>query len=222
MTALIRLTDIQKSYLIGERVLPILKGISMDIQEGESVAIMGPSGSGKSTLLHIMGALDNPSGGHIEIGGHDLGQLGERDLAKLRTKTIGFIFQNFFLLPYYTILQNVQLPVIYAQGGGNDPGRALQLLEHMGLDDRVHHKPHELSGGERQRAAIARALVNNPRIIFADEPTGSLDMATGDSIMELLQSINRAGTTLVIITHDPRVAKRANRILRMSDGVLVP
>ncbi len=221
MASLISLRNIKKAYSIGDRSLPILKGITMDIEEGESVAIMGPSGSGKSTLLHIMGALDNPTSGHIEIAGHNLFNLTEKETAKLRASVIGFIFQNFFLLPYYSILQNVQLPILYSNGNKEDLHKATQLLDHIGLSERYHHRPHELSGGERQRAAIARALVNNPRIIFADEPTGSLDMATGDSIMDLLGSINQSGTTLVVITHDPRVAKRAHRILRMSDGMFL-
>lgn len=221
MNADIVLSSIAKSYQAGERLLPVLHDISLDIESGESVAIMGPSGSGKSTLLHIMGALDYPTAGRVMLAGRDLSRLSETELARLRNREIGFVFQNFFLLPYFSILENVCLPSVYRGADSDGRKTAADLLRRLGLGDRLHHKPHALSGGERQRAAIARALINSPRIIFADEPTGSLDTATGDSIMDLLLEINQSGTTLIVITHDPRVAKRANRIIHIADGRLL-
>ena len=215
------LENVTKSYSVGPRTLPILKGINLEVRSGEFVAIMGPSGSGKSTLLQIMSGLDRPTSGSIHINGADIASMDDSAMARLRNEAIGFIFQNFFLLSYFTALENVCLPLSYAKGGERMRPRARHLLEQFGMGKRLDHLPNELSGGEKQRVAIARALVNAPKIIFADEPTGALDTKTGDIIMEFLEEINRTGTTVVVITHDPKVALRAGRTMHMSDGLLI-
>lgn len=216
----IELENVTKHYFIRDIDLAILKGVTLRIGLGEFVAFMGPSGSGKSTLLHMMGALDQPTSGKIRIAGRDLNSFDDDELAALRNQEIGFVFQSFFLLPYYNALDNVGLPLVYAGTHSKRKGAAETLLKHVGLGDRLYHKPNELSGGERQRVAIARALINQPKIIFADEPTGNLDSKSGAAIMSLLKEINRSGTTVVLITHDPLIAKQAQRTLHIHDGVV--
>jgi len=220
VAAVLTLENVTKSYAIRDEQLPILKGISLEIQQGDFTAIMGPSGSGKSTLLHLMGGLDRPTSGHISIAGKRVSDYDDRTLAKLRNETIGFVFQIFFLLNYYNALENVCLPLIYAGKFRRDLHVAVQLLEHVGLGHRMDHRPSEMSGGEKQRVAIARALVNGPAIVFADEPTGNLDSKTGEAIMDLLEEINRQGTTLILITHDPHIARRARGVIHIEDGQL--
>ncbi len=221
MATLISLQNVTKNYQIGDTPVPVLKDVNMEIEAGEFVAIMGASGSGKSTLLHLMGGLDRPSEGKVVIDGQDLSALDDTHLAHFRNKSIGFIFQNFFLLNYYTALENVCLPLVYAGMIKQKKSLAEQLLVYMGMEKRLHHRPNQLSGGEKQRTAIARALVNKPSIIFADEPTGSLDSKTGDAIMNLLGAIHQSGTAVVLITHDPHVAKQSQRVLRLSDGAFI-
>jgi putative ABC transport system ATP-binding protein len=221
MGSILSLTGITKSYLVGHRSLSILKGIDLNIERGEYVAIMGASGSGKSTLLHIMGGLDRPTTGSVVINNQNLETCDDARLARIRNQTIGFVFQNFMLLNYYSALENVCLPLIYAKKKQEGRLRAMTLLKLFGMGRRLNHRPNELSGGEKQRVAIARALVNKPSIIFADEPTGALDTKTGDAILATLDVVHQAGTTVVLITHDPRVAKRASRTLHIADGMLV-
>ena len=220
MPGIVSLSKVTKSYGTGHERLQILKGIDLDIIQGEFVAIMGPSGSGKSTLLHVMGGLDRPTAGAVLIDRQNLTTCDDAALARIRNEVIGFVFQSFMLLNYYTALENVCLPLLYSRRSGDGRKRATKLLKLFGLGQRMHHRPNELSGGEKQRVAIARALVNNPAIIFADEPTGALDTKTGDAIMETLEAVHQAGTTIVLITHDPRVAKRAQRTVHMSDGLI--
>jgi len=218
LSSAIALKNIYKSYFLGERELPILKNINLDIQEGDFVAFMGPSGSGKSTLLHLMGALDRPTRGDIEIGGENIAQFDDQALAHLRNRTIGFIFQNFFLLNYYSALENVHLPLIYSDIEDPHREKAMDMLDQVGLKNRAEHRPNQLSGGERQRVAIARALVNDPAIIFADEPTGNLDSKNGELVLNFLKDINGKGKTIILITHDEAIAHQAHRILHIYDG----
>lgn len=220
MPPFVSLSKVTKSYGVGPQRLQILRGIDLEISRGEFLAIMGPSGSGKSTLLQVMGGLDRPSGGVIMMDRYNLTNCDDGVLARIRNEVIGFVFQSFMLLNYYTALENVCLPLLYSRRPANGRDRAMKLLKLFGLGQRMHHRPNELSGGEKQRVAIARALVNNPSIIFADEPTGALDTRTGDTIMETLDAVHQAGTTIVLITHDPRVAKRAQRTIHMSDGAI--
>ncbi len=215
----ITLENVSKSYRMGQEDLPVLRGINLTIEAGEFAAIMGPSGSGKSTLLHLMGALDRPTSGRVVIAGSDVAELSDVDLSFLRNRMLGFVFQNFNLLSYYTAFENVCLPLVYSGTNQEDYEFAKEILIHVGLGERLRHKPHELSGGERQRVAMARALVNRPHIILADEPTGNLDSKNGETIMGFLQEINRAGTTVVLITHDSSVASYAHRVFRIQDGV---
>lgn len=221
MSSILSLQNVSKSYRVGDRDLPILKGINMEIERGEFVAIMGPSGSGKSTLLHLMGGLDRPTSGQIRIDNRELSSLDDRDLARVRNQSIGFVFQNFFLLTYYSAIDNVRLPLLYAGTETAHAERARHLLEKLGLGQRLEHRPNELSGGEKQRVAIARALINNPPLIFADEPTGALDTKNGEAIMDLFAEIHASGSTIVLITHDPHVAKRANYVLHIADGAFL-
>lgn len=221
MSELLELDNVKKSYSIKDRIIPILNGVSLKISHGEFVAIMGPSGSGKSTLLHIMGGLDHATSGRVIMGGKDITRYDDGSLARLRNQSMGFVFQNFYLLNYYTALENVCLPLIYRNQLPEKLNDAKQLLEHVGLGKRLHHRPNELSGGERQRVAIARALVNRPRLVFADEPTGNLDSKTGAVVMEILKEINRAGTAVILITHDPHIASEARRVIHIEDGMLV-
>ncbi|WP_270300516.1 ABC transporter ATP-binding protein [Streptococcus infantarius] len=217
--ALIQLSNVVKSYSNGDQELNVLKGIDLTVYEGEFVAIMGPSGSGKSTLMNIIGLLDKPTSGDYSLNGTQVEELKEKQLAKVRNQEIGFVFQQFFLLPKLSALQNVELPLVYA--GVNSSKRrqlAKQFLEKVELSERMKHLPSELSGGQKQRVAIARALVNNPSIILADEPTGALDTKTSDQIMQLLTELNREGKTIVMVTHEPEIADFATRKIVIRDG----
>ena len=218
--AALRIQDVKKVYHIGDMEVPALRGVDMVIEKGEIVAIMGPSGSGKSTLMNIIGCLDIPSSGVYELDGIDVSQLNDDELATIRNRKIGFIFQSFNLLPRSTALSNVELPLVYA-GITDRKERAMQALERVGLGDRVQHKPMELSGGQQQRVAIARAIVNQPALVLADEPTGALDSRTSEDILELFQSLNREeGMTVVVVTHEQNVAMHSNRIIHLWDGTV--
>jgi putative ABC transport system ATP-binding protein len=214
---ILELENITKSYQLGERSIPVVLGVNMTIEKGEFVAIMGPSGSGKSTLLHILGLLDSPTTGRVLSNKKDLSRLSDTEQAHFRSKMIGFIFQSFQLLPQYDALSNVVLPLVYG-GEYHRKDEAKQLLERLGLGNRLHHKPSELSGGERQRVAICRALINHPQILLADEPSGSLDTHTGNEIMDILMDLHLSGLTIVMVTHEPRIGKKAQRLLHFRDG----
>jgi putative ABC transport system ATP-binding protein len=206
---------------MGSETIYALRDVSLEIERGEYVAIMGPSGSGKSTLMNLLGCLDTPTSGRYELNGTDVSEMGDNELAEIRNREIGFVFQTFNLLPRSTAAHNVELPLIYS--GLNSENRrqmALEALAHVGLSDRVHHKPNELSGGQRQRVAVARALVNKPSIVLADEPTGNLDSKTGQEIMALFEELSRKGNTLIVVTHEEEVARHARRILRIRDGLI--
>ncbi|MED3646427.1 ABC transporter ATP-binding protein [Halalkalibacterium halodurans] len=219
---MISLNNISKSYKLGKEEVPILKNISLSIKEGEFVAIMGPSGSGKSTLMNILGCLDRPSTGHYLLDGQDLLTRKDGLLADIRNRSIGFVFQQFHLLPRQTALQNVELPLVYAKAKKQERReRALDALKKVGLEDRVRFKPTQLSGGQKQRVAIARALVTNPRFILADEPTGALDSRSSEQVLELFSSLHQEGKTVVMITHDHEVAKKAERTIFIRDGELL-
>lgn len=216
---LMQLTGITKSYRNGEQELQVLKGIDLTVREGDFLAIMGPSGSGKSTLMNIIGLLDRPSSGSYDLDGQSVSGLSSKALAKVRNQEIGFVFQQFFLLSKMNALQNVELPLIYGGVGvSKRKQRAKEFLEKVELGDRTKHLPSELSGGQKQRVAIARALVNNPAIILADEPTGALDTKTGNQIMELLQTLNDEGKTIIMVTHEPEIADYAKRKIVIRDG----
>jgi putative ABC transport system ATP-binding protein len=218
---IIHLEEIRKSYFMGKQELPVLKGISLDILKNEYVALMGPSGSGKSTLMNIIGCLDTPSGGKYVLNNNDVSQMKDNDLAEIRNKEIGFVFQQFNLLPRLTALENVALPLVYAGMSKKLRNeKALHVLDMVNLTDRSHHKPNELSGGQSQRVAIARALVNDPAIILADEPTGNLDTKTSYEIMEIFNTIHSGGNTIVLVTHEEDIANHAHRIVRLRDGVI--
>jgi putative ABC transport system ATP-binding protein len=220
---LLYLDGVTKDYLLGSTVVNALRGLSLSIESGEIVAIMGPSGSGKSTLMHILGALDTPTGGTASLEGHDLQKLSENELVTLRGKKVGFVFQTFNLIQALTAQQNVELPMIFLgvkKSARSERARA--LLVKVGLGERIAHRPNELSGGERQRVAIARALANDPEILLADEPTGNLDSETGATILELLKRLSvEEGKTMILITHDPDAAAIAHRIVRLRDGRVV-
>ncbi len=213
--------DISRIYKMGNEVIHALRSVSINIEEGEYVAFMGPSGSGKSTLMNIIGCLDTPSGGVYELNGHNVGGLTDNELAEIRNKEIGFVFQTFNLLPRSSALENVALPLIYAGYRKEDrEQKALEALQSVGLGDRASHKPNELSGGQRQRVAIARALVNKPSIILADEPTGNLDSKTSYDIMNLFQELHDQGNTIIMVTHEDDIAHFAHRIIRLMDGMV--
>ena len=217
----IRLRDIKKIYKMGGQELAALNGINLDIKRGEFAALMGPSGSGKSTLMNILGCLDRPTVGSYELEGKEVAHLSDDELAVMRNKHIGFVFQNFNLLSRISSLENVALPLVYAGVGASERRkRAVQVLEAVGLGDRAGHLPNELSGGQRQRVAIARALVNNPEIIMADEPTGNLDTKSTKEIMEIFQEMHGRGKTIILVTHEPEIAVCANRQLLVRDGVI--
>lgn len=219
---MIILKDVTKTYHMGDTTVHALAGINLEIADGELTAIMGPSGSGKSTLMNILGCLDRPTGGSYSIDGHEVGILNDDELAVMRNKKIGFVFQNFNLLPRMSALQNVALPMVYAGVSKIERiERAEKALAMVGLEDRKHHRPNELSGGQRQRVAIARSLVNNPAIIMADEPTGNLDSKSGNEIMEIFCELNLQGRTIILVTHEPEIGAYARRILHVRDGELV-
>ena len=219
--SLIEVRDLAKIYQIGTQEVHALRSIDLDIAKNEYVALMGPSGSGKSTLMNILGCLDTPTRGSYYLNGQDVSKKVDDELAEVRNREIGFIFQTFNLLPRYTSLENVALPLIYKGVGKADRiKRATEVLEQVGLGDRMDHKPNELSGGQRQRVAVARALVNKPAIILADEPTGNLDTKTSYEIMALLDDIHRLGNTIILVTHEEDIAMRAKRLVRLRDGVV--
>jgi len=218
----IELKDIQRHFKMGNEMVKALRGINLNIDRGEYVALMGPSGSGKSTLMNIIGALDTPTSGKYRLNGKEVEKLHDNELAKIRNKEIGFVFQTFNLLPRTTALDNVALPLVYAgKSKAQRTERAKEVLKTVGLADRMTHKPNELSGGQRQRVAVARALVNNPSIILADEPTGNLDSKTSEEIMELFDDLHRKGHTIVLVTHEEDIAEHAKRIVRLKDGLVV-
>lgn len=214
-------TDIAKAYVMGTQTVHALRGVSFQIQRNEYVALMGPSGSGKSTMMNIIGCLDTPTKGRYILNGHDVKTLSDNELAEVRNKEIGFVFQTFNLLPRSSALANVELPLVYAGVRSSERReRAEAVMEKVGLTDRMHHKPNELSGGQRQRVAIARALINNPSILLADEPTGNLDSKTGYEIMELFEDLYSQGNTIILVTHEEDIAEHARRIVRLRDGLL--
>ncbi|MEY2548129.1 MAG: putative transport system ATP-binding protein [Verrucomicrobiota bacterium] len=219
--AVIDIDNITKHYVMGEETVHALRGVSLQIRRNEYLAIMGPSGSGKSTLMNMLGCLDTPSSGRYFFNGKDVSAMDDDELAAIRNHEIGFVFQTFNLLPRSTSLRNVELPLIYA---GLDPEmreeKAANALREVGLGDRMHHKPNELSGGQRQRVAIARALVNDPSIILADEPTGNLDSKTGEEIMQLLENLYQRGNTIILVTHEPDIARHARRAIHLRDGLI--
>ena len=216
---MIQVKDVHKSYDLGETYVHALRGVSFSIEEGEFVSIMGPSGSGKSTLMNIVGCLDTPSKGTYLLNNRNVGSLDEEQLAGIRNEEIGFVFQKFHLLPRSSALENVALPLKYASVKQSERlKRAKEVLEKVGLTNRLLHKPTELSGGEQQRVAIARALINYPSILFADEPTGNLDSKTGDQVLEIFKDLNKRGQTIVVITHEREVAKQSQRIITIKDG----
>ncbi|HHW41113.1 MAG TPA: ABC transporter ATP-binding protein [Syntrophomonadaceae bacterium] len=219
---MIRVVDLKKIYGSGAAAVTALAGVTLEIKTGEFVAVMGPSGSGKSTFLSLLGCLERPSGGAYYLDGRDVGSFDEEELAELRNRKFGFVFQSFNLLPRYDILRNVELPMIYAGLPRRERReRAAELLEMVGLKHRLKHKPPELSGGEQQRVAIARALANDPQVIFADEPTGNLDTRSSHEIMGIFKEMHRSGRTIVLVTHEPDIARYAGRILYFRDGSLI-
>jgi len=221
MQAILHLENILKSYYLGKQELQVLRGISMDINKNEYVALMGPSGSGKSTLMNILGCLDSPTGGKYILNGKDVSVMHDDELAAVRNKEIGFVFQQFNLLPRLTAAENVALPLVYSGVSKKErTERAAAVLEKVRLEDRMHHKPNELSGGQCQRVAIARALINNPSIILADEPTGNLDSKTSHEIMEILGKIHDDGNTVILVTHEEDISLFAHRVIRLRDGLI--
>ena len=218
---ILSMRGIVKQYRMGEELQTVLRGIDLDVTQGEFVAVLGPSGSGKSTLMNIIGCLDTPTSGSYILHGRDMSKLDEDELSRVRSKEIGFIFQSFQLLPRQDAMQNVELPLIYSGVPARErTKRARQMLERVSLHDKLHHYPNQLSGGQQQRVAIARALANNPTILLADEPTGALDQATGHQVMNLFHDLNEEGRTIIMITHDIGIARHAKRIVRILDGNL--
>ena len=221
MSNVIEARDLSKIYVMGEVEVQALRGVSFTIQRGEIVAIMGPSGSGKSTLMNTLGCLDRPTSGEYVLDGESVATLSDDQLADIRNRKVGFVFQSFNLLSRQTAITNVELPLRYSGRTDGRRERAIEALKAVGLEDRMTHRPYELSGGQQQRVAIARAIVNNPAIIMADEPTGNLDSKVGSEIMNLLLTLNReSGTTLIIVTHDPTIAEQTQRVIRLRDGLL--
>lgn len=221
MSSVIKIRKITRDFKMGGEILRVLKGVDLDIEKGDYVALMGPSGSGKSTLMNILGCLDTATSGTYELNGVNVSTMTDDELAEIRNKEIGFIFQTFNLLPRTTALDNVALPMIYAGVSKADRiKRAEKVLHDVGLADRMDHRPNELSGGQRQRVAVGRALVNNPSIILADEPTGNLDSKTSEEIMNLIDAIHQAGNTVILVTHEEDIAQRAKRVIRLRDGVI--
>nr|WP_199003313.1 ABC transporter ATP-binding protein [Flavobacterium sp. ASV13] len=218
---LIKITDIKRDFVLGNEIVYVLKGINLEINKGEYVALMGPSGSGKSTLMNLLGCLDTPTSGRYVLNGKDVSQMRDDELAGIRNKEIGFVFQTFNLLPRTTALDNVALPMIYAGYSKSDRhARAVEVLKQVNLADRMDHQPNQLSGGQRQRVAIARALVNKPSIILADEPTGNLDSKTSVEIMKLFGDIHAQGNTVILVTHEEDIAAYAHRVIRLRDGLI--
>lgn len=218
---MITLRNIRKSYFIGDRELPVLNGVDLTIEKGEFVVLMGVSGSGKTTLMNIIGLLDKQTTGDYEFVGTGVNGMEDEQLADMRNAYIGFVFQQFFLLPYLDAIENVLIPIIYSRKEIKSPReKAKTILEKFGLAQRIHNKPSQLSGGEQQRVAIARALVNDPELILADEPTGALDSKTGNEIMDLFRTLNKEGKTIIVVTHDPRLASFGKRLVRIEDGAI--
>jgi len=222
VTAILEAKDVKKTYRMGEVLVPALRGVTFTVEEGEFLAILGPSGSGKSTLLHLAGGLDKPSEGKVFVDDTDIFKLSSNELAEVRLRKIGFVFQFFNLLPRLTALRNVELPLTLADVPEKEAiEKAEEMLKLVGLTERINHRPSELSGGEQQRVAIARALINNPKIVLADEPTGNLDTSTGEEIVQLMKRLNEErGQTFVVVTHDPSIAEVADRVLFLKDGVI--
>jgi putative ABC transport system ATP-binding protein len=221
MSLVIKIRNIIRDFPLGQEIVKVLKGIDLDIEKGDYVALMGPSGSGKSTLMNLLGCLDTPTAGSYELNGQDVSSMSDDQLAEIRNKEIGFVFQTFNLLPRTTALDNVALPMIYAGASKKlRTARAQEVLTDVGLADRMDHKPNQLSGGQRQRVAVGRALVNKPSIILADEPTGNLDSKTSEEIMKLIDDIHAAGNTVILVTHEEEIATRAHRVIRLRDGMI--
>jgi len=221
MSLVIKIRDIKRDFPLGQEIVKVLKGIDLDIERGEYVALMGPSGSGKSTLMNLLGCLDTPTSGTYHLNDKDVSNMTDDELAEIRNKEIGFVFQTFNLLPRTTALENVALPMVYAGKSKADrTKRAEEVLNQVGLGDRMDHRPNQLSGGQRQRVAVGRALVNKPSIILADEPTGNLDSKTSIEIMNLFEEIHRNGNTVIIVTHEEEIASHAHRIIRLRDGIV--
>ena len=219
MSDVIRIRELTREYRMGEETILALRGVSLDIRRNEYVAIMGPSGSGKSTMMNLLGCLDTPSGGEYWLNGAEVSRLSDDDLARVRNREIGFVFQTFNLLPRSTALHNVELPLVYAGASARERrARAAAALERVGLGDRMDHRPNELSGGQRQRVAIARALVNQPSILLADEPTGNLDSVTSEEIMRVFGDLHASGQTVIMVTHEPDIAAHAERVVVLRDG----
>lgn len=218
--SLIKIEDLKKDYINDDVITPVLKGVSLNIEQGEFVAIMGPSGSGKSTLMHILGFLDRATSGRFEFEGQDATTFDDDQLAQIRNERIGFVFQAFNLLPRTTVLENVKLPLVYGKKK-NQIELAKKALQAVGLEDRINYMSNQISGGQKQRVAIARALVCDPAVIFADEPTGNLDSKSGNTVMKILQDMNKAGRTIILVTHEQDTAEHAKRIVRIRDGMIV-
>jgi putative ABC transport system ATP-binding protein len=224
MSLAAQLIDLHKYYDLGSVVVKALRGVSLDIPHGDFIAIMGASGSGKSTMLNLMGALDRPTRGHYLLRGRDVSRMSDDELSAVRNQRIGFIFQSFNLITQYTVLENIEVPLHYRPGAppirSEDRNRCMDLAVQVGLGDRLDHRPYQLSGGQQQRVAIARALVNDPAIVMADEPTGNLDSHTSEDILNILEALNGEGRTIIMVTHEPEIARRANRQVYMRDGLI--
>jgi putative ABC transport system ATP-binding protein len=217
-----RIENLEKEYVLGGGVVHALRGVSLDIPQGDLLVIMGPSGSGKTTLLNVLGCLDRPSAGRYILGSQDVTSLDDDELSEIRSSRIGFVFQSYNLIPELSLLENIELPLYYrGRVSPADRGRCIELAEMVGLGDRLHHRPAQLSGGQQQRAAIARSLANDPAIVLADEPTGNLDSATAQEILDLLCRLNDSGKTFIMVTHEPEVARQAKRVVRLRDGLVV-